>query len=40
MADLQAIKENISIIDLAVQLGFTPYRIDNFYSIKEIDSTH
>lgn len=38
MADLQAIKENISIIDLAVQLGFTPYRIGNFYSIKEMDS--
>lgn len=38
MADLKAIKENISIIDLAATLGFTPTRIGNFYTLKEMDS--
>ena len=38
MADLQMIKDNIQIIDLAMQLGFTPIRIGNFYSLKEMDS--
>lgn len=33
-----AIKENISIVDYAVQLGFTPERIGHQYTLKEHDS--
>ena len=37
MADLEKLKD-ISIVDYARQIGFTPIKVGRYYSLKEHDS--